>query len=161
MVLIVMGVSGCGKTTVGKLLSEALGVPFFDADDFHSEDMVEKMRKGFSLNDKDRDPWLTNLSDHIREWDRSGGAVLACSALKEQYRLQLSSIANERLIWIYLGGSKELIRQRMEQRKGHYFNSALLDSQVEALEIPEYGMHYHISMSPDQIADDIVPQLKN
>lgn len=84
MVLIVMGVSGCGKTTVGKLLSESFKVPFFDADDFHSEEMVEKMRNGFSLDDKDRGPWLAKLSNHIREWDQSGGAILACSALKEQ-----------------------------------------------------------------------------
>lgn len=159
MIYIIFGVCGSGKTIIGKLLSEKLEIPFFDADDFHAPDMVEKMRKGIPLNDADREPWLRNLADHIRVWQREGGAVLACSALKEKYRQILKSIPEEEITWIFLSGTRQLIKNRMDARKGHYMNPALVESQFEALEIPRYGLRVDVSSSPEEIVQEIRRQL--
>lgn len=159
MIYLIIGVSGSGKTVIGKLLSDKLEIPFFDADDFHSPDMVEKMRKGIPLNDADRKPWLKTLADKIRTWEKEGGAVLACSALREKYRKILKSIPEEKLTWIFLDGTKELIEKRMQKRKGHYMNPDLLDSQFAALEVPRYGLHVDVSPSPDEILEEISKQL--
>ncbi|MEP2651151.1 MAG: gluconokinase, partial [Paraglaciecola sp.] len=100
MILIVCGVSGTGKSTIGSQLAKKLELPFYDGDDFHPESNVQKMQSGTPLNDKDRQPWLASLAKHIASWEIDGGAVLACSALKESYRKILASSANTQVNWI-------------------------------------------------------------
>jgi len=108
MVIILMGVSGCGKTTVGELLAKKLSLPFFDADDFHPVENVKKMQSGMPLNDDDRKPWLDELARQIKKWNRNDGAVLACSALKEKYRQILRGNSNREDVQIvYLKGTKD------------------------------------------------------
>src|SRR5680860_480965 len=137
MIIIIFGVTGCGKSTVGKLLAGRLNLPFYDGDHFHPNANVQKMASGIPLTDEDRLPWLQNLAEHIREWDQKNGAVLACSALNAQYRKILQAVPN--IQWILLEGPKELIRERLNFRVGHFMNPALLDSQFEAFEKPSYG----------------------
>jgi len=158
MVVVVMGVSGSGKTTVGNALAKKLNVPFFDADDFHSEANVEKMKQGIALTDIDRQPWLESLAKHIKTWEANEGAVLACSALKEDYRNMLSSTIKT-VQWVYLSGSFDSIKQRMEQRQQHYMKSDLLQSQFDTLEIPEYGIHVSIEHSVEDILSKITSKL--
>lgn len=158
MVVIVMGVSGCGKSTIAKKLSESLKLPFFDADDFHPAENIEKMGKGVPLNDGDRASWLASLSLHLEQWEKDGGAVLACSALKERYRVILAQHLSS-CHWVYLHGSYELILDRMNKRKGHYMGGTLLKSQFEALEIPAYGLHVDIQKSPEEIIEEIKKSL--
>ena len=159
-VYVVFGVSGCGKTTVGKLLAAEFGIKHFDADDFHPQSNVDKMSSGIPLNDQDRLPWLLNLSDKLEEWSLNGGAVLSCSALKEKYRQMLSSKADD-VQWIWLEGSRELIASRMKARKNHYFSVELLDSQIRDLEEPEYGIKISIETGPEKIINQIIKELKN
>ena len=131
-----MGVAGVGKTTVGRLLAEGYGWPFFDADDFHSPESKDKMRQGLGLTDADREPWLAALRakiDELRGASRS--AVFACSALKEAYREHLQAGPDVR--FVYLKGSFELVQARIEARAGHYAGASLLRSQFEALEEPK------------------------
>ena len=115
MVYIIMGVSGCGKTTVGKILAEKFAMKFYDADDFHSENSIKKMQNLIPLEDEDRIPWLLNLAVRIRQWNKGEGAVLACSALKEKYRQILSGDGKEKVIFIYLEGDSNTILERMER----------------------------------------------
>ena len=159
MVIIIMGISGSGKTTVGKLLASRLELPFYDGDDFHPEANIQKMAAGKPLNDNDRWPWLEKLGDKIREWNKEGGAVLSCSALKESYRQKLATIPETDLKWVLLHGSRETIKRRMEQRRQHFFDASLLDSQLEALEKPEYGIHVDIINSPEAIVEEILEKL--
>ncbi|GAA3605641.1 NADP-dependent phosphogluconate dehydrogenase [Flavivirga amylovorans] len=160
MIIILLGVSGCGKTTIGKQLSERTGIPFFDGDDFHPKSNIDKMTKGLSLNDNDRYPWLLTLANNIETWAGETGAILACSALKESYRTLLSSKHND-IAWVHLSGSQELIKSRIEKRSGHFMNTELLVSQFNDLEIPESAIHIDISKSPEKIVDDIISKLKN
>ena len=153
-----MGVSGCGKTTIGQGLAKQLGLPYFDADDFHSPSNIEKMKQAIPLNDNDRMPWLIHLSNKIEEWDGQGGAVLSCSALKEFYRQLLASKSNN-VTWVYLKGTFELILSRLNQREGHYMKSTLLTSQFETLEEPDYGIHMNINDTPEHIISGIISKL--
>lgn len=132
-ILIVMGVAGSGKSTVGRLLADRLGWPFFDGDDFHPAGNVEKMRRGIPLSDADRLPWLERLAELIRQ--RGGSAVLACSALKESYRRILSG-GDPRARFVYLRADPALLAARLERRTGHFFARTLLESQLAALEEP-------------------------
>jgi len=154
-----MGVSGSGKTTVGKALASALEIPFYDADDFHPQDNIMKMEQGIPLQDLDRRSWLDTLSENLTQWEAETGAVLACSALKEMYRITLSSGVNNDMTWIYLYGRSELIKERMSGRRGHYFKPELLDSQLADLEPPQYGWHFNISSSADHIVNSILDKL--
>lgn len=159
MIIIVMGVSGCGKTSVGRLLAKERNLPFFDADDFHSFQNLEKMKNNQALTDEDRLPWLKHLSEKIREWEQSGGAVLACSALKESYR-QLLSASESPMFWVFLYGSYNLIKKRLEQRIHHYMSSNLLQSQMDILEIPNYGLHLDVEASLASLVLQINSKLK-
>jgi gluconokinase len=158
LIIYIMGVSGSGKTTVGKKLSGELGFPFFDADDFHSEANKDKMKTGLPLNDDDRAEWLITINEHARR--QKNGAVIACSALKEKYRKILSEGITLPLYWIFLKGSYELIRKRMEARKDHYMPPALLTSQFEALEIPQQSIAVDISKNANKIVEEIISQIK-
>ncbi|GAB4262903.1 MAG: gluconokinase [Candidatus Promineifilaceae bacterium] len=134
-VYVVMGVSGCGKTTVGMALAEKLGCPFYDGDDFHPPENVAKMASGRPLNDADRFPWLARLHDLLAEHVARGEtAVLACSALKKKYRDQLR--VGEQVQFIFLDGSFDLIWQRMKKRENHYMKADMLQSQFDTLEPP-------------------------
>lgn len=159
MFLIVMGVSGSGKSTVGKLLAEKLGCPFYDGDDFHPAANVEKMSQGIPLNDDDRAGWLAALAELIRgSLQRGEGGVLACSALKQRYRDQLC-VDPTQVKFVYLKGSYELIKARMQARAGHYMKPGMLDSQFAALEEPEDAIIVEITHSPKKIVAEVQRQL--
>lgn len=159
MIAIVCGVSGTGKSTIGKLLADALTLPFYDGDDFHPDANVEKMKSGVPLNDDDRQPWLELLANEIASWESGGGAVLACSALKESYRQVLAAKSHGRIEWIMLHGTAELLNERLTSRKGHFFDLRLLASQLSALELPDYGWTIDIAPPPSQIIDNILMRL--
>ncbi len=134
---VVMGVSGSGKSTVGRALALRLGCPFYDGDDYHPDENVAKMSQGIPLNDADRRPWLNRLADLIEDHlDKGETAVIACSALKEKYRKWLAR-DHEHVVFVYLRGSFELIWQRMQQREGHFMKAEMLQSQFDALEEPD------------------------
>ena len=159
MLIVVMGVSGCGKTTIGTGLSKALGLPFFDADDFHPEANVKKMESGFPLDDGDRQPWLTSLENHLFEQAKSGGCILACSALKERYRKLLSSRLE--LEWVYLKGSFSSIEKRLKNREGHFMGPKLLQSQFDALEEPQQCIEIDIELDPEEIIRRVTIKMNN
>lgn len=132
MIVLVMGVAGVGKTTIGEALARAIGARFIDADDYHPPENVAKMRAGVPLDDQDRWPWLKCLNEELRKEQR---AVLACSALKESYRRRLAEGVKDFKV-VYLHGSAQLIRERMKTRRHRYMPAALLDSQLATLEPP-------------------------
>ena len=154
MIVIVMGVVGAGKTTIGKLLAAQLGWEFADADDFHPPANVEKIRNGIPLDDRDREPWLDRLRAAIVEWvaDRRN-VVLACSALKRSYRAKLE--VGPEVRFVYLKGSAPLIADRLSARHGHFAGEAILASQLADLEEPESALIVEISETPDQIVAQI------
>ncbi len=148
--IIVMGVSGCGKTTVGRALAERLNATFLDADDFHPDANVAKMRAGTPLNDDDRAPWLATLNDELRTRSVHGEqVVLACSALKKNYRAAISG-GLPRARWIFLEGSFDVIAARLRERPNHYMPESLLRSQFDALERPDDAITISIELSPDE-----------
>lgn len=139
MVYVLFGVSGSGKTTLGKSLADYLNAPFYDADDFHPPLNIEKMKSGISLNDTDRYPWLHTLGDQVVRRHEDGRAILACSALKSEYRELLATYGPIRFYLIE--GSFGLISNRLEQRDGHFMPPSLLRSQFESLEsVPNDGI---------------------
>lgn len=160
MVIIVMGVSASGKTTVGRGLAEALHWRFSDADDFHSAENVAKMRRGIALTDEDRKPWLCATRAAIEQWKRDEpGHVLACSALKENYR-EILGRNDPDVKFVYLQGGFDLISQRLKDRKSHFFNAALLRSQFDALEIPSDALVVDISGEPQEIVRTIIKAIE-
>lgn len=158
-VYIIMGVSGVGKTTIGKLLARKLNLAFFDADDFHPQENVEKMKNGIPLQDSDRESWLQDLANHIKKWNREGGAVLACSALKEKYRQLLMGSPKELVQWIFLRADFDIIYDRLQSRKSHFFKPELLQSQFDTLEPPNYGIHIEVNNSEEKIIAEIMTKL--
>jgi carbohydrate kinase (thermoresistant glucokinase family) len=161
MVYVVMGVSGCGKSTIASELARRLNLPFHDADDYHPQSNIDKMRSGVPLEDGDREPWLKIISEEIAGWNRSGGAVLACSALKEKYRAILrGENPPQDLIFICLAGAKETILRRMKAREGHFMPPDLLDSQFAALEEPREGITVSIDQEPELICKEIMEKLR-
>jgi carbohydrate kinase (thermoresistant glucokinase family) len=150
--LVVAGVSGSGKSTVGELLAESLGVPFADADDLHPEANVRKMAAGHPLDDEDRRPWLQRVGEALAQAEGTG-LVIACSALKRAYREAILA-AEPRARFVLLDGSRELLEQRMAHRQGHFMPTTLLDSQLatlEPLEPDEPGITIGIDQSPEAI----------
>ena len=158
MIVIVMGVVGSGKTTVGRSLADQLGWQFADADDFHPSANVEKIRSGIPLTDADRAPWLRSLREAIARWIAAGkNAVLACSALKRNYRDELK--AGPEVHFVYLKGSPALIAERLRSRHGHFANEQILASQFADLEEPENAVIVSIADTPQQIVAQIRKEL--
>ncbi|HEY9600349.1 MAG TPA: gluconokinase [Allocoleopsis sp.] len=155
MIILVMGVSGSGKTTVGKLLADSLRWEFRDADDFHSPENVEKMRQGIPLSEADRIPWLQDLQTAIQHWlQEDKNVVLACSALKDSYRHYLV-LDRDRVKLVYLKGSYELIQKRLKERRHHYMSEKLLDSQFDTLEEPSDALCIDVAQPPQAIVQHI------
>jgi gluconokinase len=158
MIVIIMGTTGSGKTTIGTLLAKRLGWEFVDADDFHPPANVEKMKHGIPLTDEDREPWLKALHDKIVEWiAEARNVVLACSALKQSYRDELR--VGPGVKFVYLQGSYELFSQRVLARKGHFAKQDLLASQFATLEEPTDAITVDAAPPPEKIVAEVRRQL--
>jgi gluconokinase len=158
VIVVVMGVTGSGKTTIGVLLARRLGWEFVDADSFHSPANVEKIRRGIALDDADRAPWLKALRDAMEGWAAEHkSVVLACSSLKKSYRDELSITGETK--FVYLKGSYDLIYQRLRRRHGHFASETILASQFAALEEPDDAITVGIDHSEDEIVGEIMRQL--
>jgi gluconokinase len=156
MIIIVMGVAGSGKTTIGKLLAERLGWPFFEGDDFHPKANVDKMAAGTPLTDDDRAGWLESIAGQIRQLEEEGrSGVVACSALKDAYR-QILSGAGSDVRFVYLKGDYRSIRQRLESRVGHFMKPEMLDSQFEILEEPQNSLVIEINKPLEEIIETVI-----
>ena len=157
--VILMGVAGSGKTTVGQALAQHLGWDFYDADGFHPAENITKMASGIPLNDADRAPWLASLHALISaSLKENRPAVLACSALKEIYRQKLLE-GNDDVLLVYLKGSYELIWSRISARQDHYMKPQMLHSQFDTLEEPKDELTIDISMSVEEIVGEILKQI--
>lgn len=157
--IILMGVSGSGKTTIGKRLAEKLQLPFYDGDDFHPESNRHKMQiLKQPLTDADREPWLRLLAEKIRAWNQTTGAVLACSALKQSYRALLAE-GGAKIRWVYLHGPQELLQARLAQRHGHFFPPSLLESQLQTIEPPSNAIVISIDQTPAMQVEQILAKL--
>ncbi|RED43864.1 6-phosphogluconate dehydrogenase [Winogradskyella eximia] len=156
-----MGVSGCGKSTIGKLLAQELDIPFFDGDDFHPESNIQKMSNGQALNDADRQGWLETLNDLAKQQLAKNSCVIVCSALKQKYRDTLSLNINAETNWVYLSGSFNQIFDRLNSREGHFMPSELLISQFETLEDPKDALKIDITLTPENIIRTIKSGLMN
>ncbi|QHI35366.1 6-phosphogluconate dehydrogenase, decarboxylating [Kordia antarctica] len=154
-----MGVSGCGKSTIGKLLSQELGLPFFDGDNFHPETNIKKMSSGHALNDDDRQSWLETLNDLAKQQLAKNSCVIVCSALKQKYRETLTKDIQHSSKWVFLQGSFEQIKERINNREGHFMSSDLLKSQFDTLEAPKNALQIAISLSPENIIKTIKNEL--
>ena len=156
MIVLVMGVAGVGKTTIGEALARALGARFIDADDYHPPENVAKMKAGIPLQDADRWPWLDRLNEELK---KHRNAVLACSALKERYRRRLAEgVADFRIV--YLRGTAELLRERIKARQHRYMPAALLDSQLATLEPPSDAIAVDVAATPEQCVAAILTELR-
>ena len=159
MIILIMGVTGSGKSTIGGKLAERLGWVFLEADDFHSAANKEKMRHGIHLTEADRLPWLDAIHAELQRLDAAGkNVVLACSALNEEYRGRLVPGLDVKLI--YLRGSRELIAQRLRQRTGHFAGEAILDDQFAVLEEPGDALIMDIRDRPEQIVEEILRNIQ-
>jgi gluconokinase len=162
MILIAMGVSGCGKTTIGEMLAERLHCDFADADSFHSQANKDKMHNGIPLTDEDRWPWLKAIRASIEEKQADGTThVYACSALKRVYRDILRD-GDKDVTFVYLRGTPELLRERIKTRTGHFFDPALLQSQLDTLEPPgpDEAIEVDIALLPKEIVDKVLQEVK-
>jgi gluconokinase len=150
MIILLMGVTASGKTTVGKQLALELGWRFLEGDDFHSPENIKKLRQGMPLNDEDRKPWLEVIRETIRATlARGENAVIACSALKETYRRMLR--VSEQVIFVYLKATIALIQERLRRRVGHFMNPNLIQSQFDTLEEPEDALQIDAGLTPAEI----------
>jgi gluconokinase len=160
VIVIVMGVTGCGKSTVGALLAQDCGWDFHDADGFHPAENVAKMKRGAPLDDEDRWPWLERINAFLIESEQQGQSlVLACSALKQVYRDRLARGCTATR-FVFLDGDRELIRARIAGRQGHYMNPKLLDSQFAILERPQDALRLDIAENPSELVRCIRERLE-
>lgn len=151
--IVLMGVSGAGKSTIGEMLGARLGLPYMDGDDLHPQENIDKMAEGIPLTDEDRWPWLTDIGDWLQ--DHAEGGIIGCSALKRTYRDTIR-IAAPRAVFVHVHGDYDLLRSRMEHRPGHFMPSSLLDSQMEILEpleADEPGIVFDIADQPRMLVD--------
>jgi|ERR1022692_2408825 gluconokinase len=162
MIVVLMGVSSVGKTTIGKLLAARSGWKFEDADDYHSEENRRKMAAGIPLTDADRGPWLTALHERMLEYrQKDESAILACSALKQQYREVLAGdFPENEMRFVYLHAPSALIKERMKARRHSYMNPDLLDSQLATLEVPSDAWSVNVVGSPEEAAEEILSRLR-
>jgi 6-phosphogluconate dehydrogenase len=159
-IYIVMGVSGCGKTTIGEQLAQTLGINFYDGDAFHPVSNIEKMAVGIALTDEDRYSWLEDINKHIKQSVANGESlVFACSALKESYRQIIAQHVEDAVVWIYLKGDCNMIDERLKSREGHFMSPSLLQSQFDILEEPASAFHIQIALDPDTIIKTIVRKI--
>ena len=158
-ILFVIGVSGTGKSTIAQLLAEKLNLPFFDGDDFHSEANIKKMSNKIPLTDEDRHEWLVSLNKLAVD-NQETGAVIVCSALKESYRKLLKNKIEEKVVWISLESSFELLLERLQKRKGHFMPAELLRSQLDTFEPPTNAIKISIEPSPQEIVDQILREYR-
>lgn len=157
--IVLMGVSGCGKSTVGKELSSRLGWPFLDGDDYHPPVNIEKLSRGIPLTDEDRQPWLETLHDLIVKHLTDGRSlIMASSALKASYRRILDG-GRKDVRFVHLQGSFDLIYKRMQQRRGHFMEPEMLHSQFEALELPEEALTISVALKVNEITDQVISSL--
>jgi gluconokinase len=158
MIIVVMGVAGSGKTTVGMMLADAMKCPFLEGDALHSPGNIDKMSHGIPLTDADRAPWLSVVHAHIVDASERGQSlVVGCSALKQQYRKVLAE--GIPITWVYLKGSLELIRSRVKHRPSHFMKADMLASQFAALEEPSDAVVADVSAPPSTVVKRILAQL--
>jgi gluconokinase len=158
MIVVVMGVAGSGKTTIGTMLADAMKCPFLEGDSLHSPGNIDKMSHGIPLTDADRAPWLSAVHARILDaFERSRDLVVGCSALKQQYRRVLAEGVS--ITWVYLKGSAELIRSRVRHRPSHFMKADMLASQFDALEEPDDAVVVDVSAPPSAIVEQILAQL--
>jgi len=155
-----MGVAGTGKTTIGRLIAADLGWPYYEGDDFHPPANIAKMSEGQPLDDGDRTPWLASIRAKIDECRASGqSAVFTCSALKKRYRVLLGVDAPDVLL-VHLTGDARILRARLGQRQGHYMKPAMLQSQLDALEVPAHALTLDVQLTPTEIVREILHRLR-
>jgi gluconokinase len=161
MVLILMGVCGSGKTTIGEMLCRRLGWQFADGDDYHPESNRRKMAAGVPLDDSDRMPWLDNLHAQIQQWAEHGrNTILACSALKESYRQRLQgNLGPQQVRFVLLDAPREVLADRLAHRSHAYMNPALLDSQLATLDAPRDAWRISVAGTPQETCADILAHL--
>ena len=158
MIIVVMGVTGSGKTTVGTILAKAMKCQFLEGDSLHSKGNVDKMSHGISLTDADRAPWLAAIHARILEVSERGlDLVVACSALKQPYRRLLAK--DVPITWVYLKGSAALIRARLKHRPNHFMKAGMLASQFDALDEPADALVVDVSAPPNAIVEHILSQV--
>lgn len=159
MIVVIMGVSGCGKTTVGRRLAQRLDWKYYEGDAFHPVENIQKMSKGIALTDDDRLPWLASIKKVIDQCCEGGSdAIVACSALRRDYRFYLAANIPE-IRFVYLKGEFSIIRERMKSREGHYMKAGLLESQFASLEEPDDAMVIDIGESPKEIVSRVVREM--
>jgi gluconokinase len=158
-IVVVMGVAGSGKTTVGTMLADAMQCAFLDADSLHTAANVAEMSRGMPLTDADRAPWLAAIHARLLDsFSRGEPLVVACSALKQAYRMVLAD--GVPITWVYLKGPVALIQSRLQQRTGHYMQSAMLASQLDSLEEPSDALNVDISLPPATIVAQLMARLR-
>lgn len=163
MIVVLMGVTGSGKTTIGTLLAERVGAIFADADDYHPEANKQKMAAGHALNDEDRQPWLETLNRLMRGWfDEGKNGVLACSALKSKYRVTLAAgMPKGAVSFVWLDAPRELLAERLAERRHEFMNPKLLESQLKTLEPPKNALRIVNDREPEEVVNQIVEHISS